>query len=443
MDADKLVKIIRDHKPLTIRYFDQKSYKIGENAGILQLEPQPEPDNRIPVPIIRRATKLTKGYFAKVGNISYADKDGWFESQLADIYDKNDEELETSAVFEDAITYGRAFELHWFDETDGFQFAVIPIAQCIPIYSDDLKPKLIGFVWYRKVDGGELATWYDKDEYQEYKKTGEGNWTLDIERSGKHLYGRVPICEANIDRDKRNMFDHALPLMDLYDKLVSMVGNEHEKFAQAILLLRDKLDATTEDENGLTDADKVRMWRVLDSLQENVRDSAAYLERNVNDAFIDHTLDRIERLIYEMLCLFNPNDDSFATASGIAQAYKLLGFEYLISDMESYFSQFLIARMHMIADHKAGKIKQPERASFVTISFARYLPKNLEEAATIATTLMGGKQVISHKTALKLFPTTMIPDIDAEIAAVKLEEKMVENPDSGIEGIEVISGQDK
>lgn len=410
MDTATLEKLIKEHQPLSTRKFDQKSYKIGVNAGIFQEANKPAPDNRIPVPFIRRAVKITKGYFAKVGNITY--ESDWFEKNLSDIYDANDEELETAAVFEDSITYGSAFELHWYNE-DGFQFGVIPVDQCIPIYSDDLKPKLIAFIWHRKTrDGSELATYYDAFEYQEFLKNGD-KWGLVAERSGSHLYGAVPVLEANTDRDKRNLFDHVLPMLDFFDKLISEVGNEHQKFAESLLLFRNKIDAVTKDENGKTDLDKIAEWRLIDNVGEKVRDAAAYLERNVNDTFIDHTLDRFERLIYEMLCLFNPNDDKFATASGIAQAYKLLGFELMIADMESYFSNFLNARIRLIAGHKTSGMG--EGADSVTVKFRRNLPFDVENMVKVATLASGGERIMSNETILKLFPSTIVENVDEEV----------------------------
>lgn len=420
MTGKELADIIALHTPKSIRYYDRKSYKIGENAGIYQYPKQAEPDNRVPVPFIRRALKLLKGYFAKVGNITYTDN-GWFEQNMADIYDKNNEEIETAAVFEDAATYGVGYELHRYNKDTGFEFAVLPIDQCIPIYSDDLVPRMEAFVWYR----GDRATYYDELEYQEFVKTKDG-WSLDGEMSGKHLFGRVPVLEAVIDRDKRNFFDHVLPLIDLYDKIISRnVGNEHEKFAESILLLRDAIDGVTKDENGMTAVDKVNQWRIMDRLGDNVATSAQYLERNINDTFIQNSLDRIERLIYEMLCTFNPNDDSFATASGIAQAYKLLGFELTVSDIESYFSQFLQDRIMLITGHKIGP-RDKAGADFVTIHFTRNLPFNMESFAQLAAILSGGKQVLSTETIRKMMPATMYAEDEAE--KIKSEQSTVQSP---------------
>jgi SPP1 family phage portal protein len=421
MTGEEIKQIIDKHVPLSTRYTDQKSYKIGRNAAIYQHEPKPAPDNRIPVPFIRRAVKILKGYFASVGYITYKD-DGWFEENLKPIYDKNNEELKTAAVFEDACTYGKGFELIWFED-DGFHFATLRTDQVIPLYTKDLEPKLEGFIWHREIDGVKTATYYDDENYLVYQANKKEEYILNTELSGTHLFWAVPVVEYQIDRDNRNAFDHCLPLMDYYDKLISEVGNEHEKFANSVLLLRDILDDVNKDANGLTQADKIAINRIMHGVGD-VQTAAAYLERNVNDGFINNTLDRIERLIYEMLCIFNPNDENFGTSSGIAQAYKLLGLEYLVADMESYFTLGLQNRIILLANHKSGIVKEQEKANFVTIDCKRNLPFDIERIAAIVLQLAGGKQVVSTKTLLQLFPSYMIPDAEAEADMVKAEQTL-------------------
>ena len=420
--TEELQKYIEKKRSYSTRTSDQKSYKIGKNSGIYQERAKPDPDNRIPVPFVRRAVKLVKGYFAKVGNITYGGN--WFPNALGSIYNDNDEEIETAEIFEDSITYGSGFEAHWYNAEDPvqkFRFALLPIDQCIPIYSDDVKPVLIAFIWYRQ----DLATYWDATEYADFVYEKD-KWVLGPDGIQKHLYGRVPVLEANTDRDKRNMFDHCLPLIDLYDKILSEVGNEHEKFAQSVLLLRDHIDTVTKDENGLTEADKIKLWKLIDGLGDNVNTAAAYLQRNVNDSFINNSLDRIERLIYEMLCIFNPNDDSFATASGIAQAYKLLGFELSVADMESYFSRFLQERIYLISGH--ALFGDDSGARDVSINFKRNLPFDMEKMASIATILSGGGRILSEETILGLFPSTVVSNKEAEAKRVKEESKITTDP---------------
>jgi len=432
MTTKEIDKAIENHRSLTTRYYDKKTYKIGLNAGIFQADAKPEPDNRIPVSFIYRALRLMKGYFAKAGNITYS---GDLMTTLQQTFDDNDEQLVTGANFEDAAAYGSGYELHWYSGEGQFNFETIPVDQAIPIYTDDLRPVLKEFLWHRKTRMGvELVTWYDAKEYIQYQRDQEKKeWVKVSGESGSHLYGKVPIVEYNISREKRNVFDHVLPLMDMYDRLISEVGNEHQKFAQSILLLNAVLDDVTKDENGRTAVDRIADSRIIDGL-ESVKDAAAYLERNVNDTFIGNTLDRWERLIYEMLCIFNPNDNTFATASGIAQAYKLLGFELLIADMEAYFSKGLQNRIYMISGHESFKGTGDPKE--VTINFTRNLPFDLEKMAQIISLLAGGKAVISRETLLKLFPATLVPDYEAELERVAKQlasERVVVNTGFGNE----------
>lgn len=422
MTGEEIKKIIDKHVPLSTRYTDQKSYKIGRNAAIYQHEPKPAPDNRIPVPFIRRAVKILKGYFASVGYITYKD-DGWFEEYLKPIYDKNNEALKTASVFEDACVYGTGFELIWLSES-GFRFATIQTDQSIPIYSSELEPELKGFIWHREIGGVKTATYYDDKNYLVYEANKKEEYILNTELSGTHLFGVVPIVDYQIDRDKKNVFDHCLPLMDYYDKLISEVGNEHEKFANSILMLRDAIDDVNKDINGLTDADKVYINRIMQRVGD-VDKAAAYLERNVNDGFINNTFDRLERHIYEMLCIFNPNDSNFGLQSNIvAMAYKLLSLEYLAADMESYFTLGLYKRLKILSYHKSGIIKEPEKSNFVTIDCKRNLPEDMERIAAMAVQLGGGKQILSTESLLKLFPENIVPNIESELERIKAEQTL-------------------
>ena len=247
---------------------------------------------------------------------------------------------------------------------------------------------------------------------------------LNTEKSGQHLFGAVPVIEYTIDRDHRNAFDHCLPLLDYYDKLISEVGNEHEKFSNSVLMLRDAIDDFNKDENGLTDADKLFIQRIMQRVGD-VDKAAAYLERNVNDTFINNTLDRLERHIYEMLCVFNPNDSNFGLQSNIvAMAYKLLCLEYMVADMESYFTLGLYKRLKIISYHKSEIIKEPEKSNFVTIDCKRNLPEDIERISAMAVQLAGGKQILSRESILELFPENLVPNKKEEIERIKAEQTL-------------------
>lgn len=408
------IKVATDKiKASSGRFNSQKAYHQGNNVGILQPEAKPNPDVRAPIPFARKAVSLIKGYMAKPGNISYSGD--YYNSTLKSIFDENDEELTTSDELEDCLIHGVCYELHWI--TDGVkQFYPVPVSQGLPIFSDDLKPVLEGFVWYRMgSDDAELATYYDAQVVQEFFKPKKGSWTT--QGDYPHGYGQVPVNVGRIDREYRNIFDHCIPLIDLYDRLISEdVGNELERFNAAILAMAERIDATSTDDSGRTMIDRLKELRVIDGLGEgNVRDKIGFITRDIPTAFIEFAAGQVERLIYEMLMIVNPNDDNFAAASGVAQAYKLLAMEYLCAGIEAYFSRFLQKRIQLIAGISGELGDVTDGANEVTIAFHRNLPHNLAETAETMAKLKGQ---ISDRTLIGLLPKSIVPDVDDELAAM-------------------------
>lgn len=423
MDALTINKLAEKISARAYQYNTQKAYSIGNNTAILTPVPKASPDNRKPVPFARRAVAMIKGYMSKPGNITYS---GEYAEVLKPVFDFNDEELTTANELEDALIHGVCYELHWLE--DGVKnFYPIPVIQGMPIYDNSLRPKLIGFIWIRKIDGKDIATYYDDKIYQEWIKTDENKgskseWTAGPELP--HGYGVVPVNIGAIDRDSRNLFDHVLPLIDLFDKLISEdVGNELERFNAAILAMAERIDSTTVDASGKTMIDRLKELRLIDGLDPSgagdVKNKIAFITRDIPTEFIKFAAGQVERLIYEMLMIVNPNDDNFATASGVAQSYKLLGMEYLCASIEAYFSKFLQNRIKIIAGISDNLLEDSSGSSNVTIKFQRNLPHNLTEIADVMAKMNG---LVSDETLLRLLPTSIVPDINAEIEAMEKDE---------------------
>lgn len=407
MDAKEIQELIKTNCSET-KYEVQRAYSRGAHLSIYQPRPKASPDNRKSIPFIKRAIAMIMGYMMKPGNITY--QGDYYEKTLKDIYDSNDEELLNAQLVEDGLVHGKYFELHWLDESGLKTFFPIPVDQSIPIYSKDLKKKLTGFIWVRD----DMATFYDDTVYQVYEKVDKKDEYVLIDE-GLHGYGRVPVNCGQISRDKANLFDHVIGLVDLFDKLLSEdVANEAERSANSYLLMSDSIDDVEQDENGLTAADRVKQSKAIDNLgdEQPVGNKVQFLTKNINTSFLETSLTTTERLIYEMLMIVNPNDDNFAAASGIAQAYKLLGMEYLCAGIETYLSIFLQNRIQIIAGIDKELQGSTEGADKVTITFTRNLPKNLLEISQIAAQLQG---TLSKESIINLFPTSIVPDKQAEL----------------------------
>jgi len=431
MDPVELKKYLDKPRNLE-RYAEQRAYFEGRHVGILNPAPKSAPDNRKPIPLARRAVRLLKGYMAKPGTITYMTDPAEAFDPIKAVYDENDEQLETADAFEKACVHGTVFELH-YTENNVPQFALLPIDQCIPIFSPDLKPKLVGFIWHRKTDDQELANVYTDTDVEFFVKGTEdgAEWQLDPEHPPvKHGYGEVPVNIGRISADGSNLYDHTLPLIDLLDKIMSEdIADELQRFAGAYMLFANELNTTLKDENGLTDADRSKIFKMFDKLGDNVRNQVAFLERNINGAFISESADRVERYIYEMLMLFNPNDKDFAQQSGIAQAYKLLGFEYLAADIESYFTKFLQHRLTLVNAINTKLGKGSVDVDSVQISMKRNLPFDLQNLALVASQLAG---TFDLQAILDLFPAQLLsPEAKKRILDAQALVEPLPDPSSG------------
>jgi SPP1 family phage portal protein len=407
MTSEELEKYTR--KANVNRYLEQRAYFDGRHPAIYRERAKEAPDNRIPVPIVRKAVGQVMGYAFWPGSIQLS---GEAVERIQPVYDANEETYLTAQLAETALIHGVAYELHWMQ--DGIaRFEIVPIGQCIPIYNDEIRPKLVGFIRrWKDEDGRWFADTYDENITQKWEMNGR--WNLVEEQA--HGYKSVPVVEYRMAADKSNLFDHVLPLVDLLDQSMSQdVANELERFANSYLLMSDGIDSTTEDENGETELDKIKRTRAFTNLRENVQGRIAFLTKQIDPTFINTALDRMERLIYEMLSVPNPADNVFAAQTGIALEYKLQPFEYLVSTICAYFAKGLQQRIRLILNLDSTINGVVNDASKVQITFIRNRP---DDIASIADNMVKLDAFLSRETLLKLLPSTIVPDIPRELALI-------------------------
>lgn len=424
LNAEQLNDLIKKDTKRQKIVSDQTAYVRGLNPSILMPSPKENPDNRIPVPFARRAVETVCGYLAKPGNIVY--KGEGYDESLKEVFEENDEELETAELLRTALTYGESYELHWV-ENGQEQFKQVPIAQCVALWSDSLKPTMTEFVryWIDK-DGNTISDIYDAYVKQRYIKKKNSQEFVTDGQSMEHGYGRVPVTRYIIDPNGLNVFDHVTALIDFFDKLISEnYANDLQSLSSAILLLAGRLNTNDEDSvDGIADSEKVVTGRLryLDGLVSesgNVTDKVAYLTKNIDPAFPGSAAAIIERLIYEMLQLFNPNDEAFNTPSGVAAQYKLIGFEYLCTKITTYFSRGLNDRIKIIKGIGYALTGDAQNTD-VIIDWKRNLPNDIKQLSEIAVSLDG---ILSKETILHMFPSYIVENVEDEIEKLNGEKE--------------------
>jgi SPP1 family phage portal protein len=457
IDVKAITTLISKDSARQTKLAEQCEYAGGEHLAILGRRPHEEPDNRIPVPIARKGVRFVSGYMVKPGNIVYSTDDdepvepqgaigkvvakvktalvgkaepaNYAEDILQPIFDDNDEQLTTQEEFETCLVHGEAWEYH-YTRAGTACFVEIPVVQCIPLWSDDMPPKLDGMIrYYKASDETYQAYFYDEASIRHFSGPSYEAMTEVLEDAEDHGFQEVPFVRFRMSRDSSNLFDCVIPLVDFFDRIVSEdYANESQRFASSYLLLKNRLSNELDD-LGMNEVDKIRITRTFEDLGDDVTKSVAFLSKTIPVDFIKNVADTFERLIYDMMQIINPNDiATTGQISGIALAYKLLQFEYLCASIEAYFSRGLQSRIRLIQNVSSSMSAQEMDRADVDIQFRRNLPFDMASAVDQFSKVVG---VLPDEIALKLFPASFITDPKA------VAEEMAKNRSAAVPDITV------
>ena len=284
------------------------------------------------------------GYFA--GNpIGYSYSDT--EESLEDTGDAGDAEQEQQAardaaskVITDFVTRSNMFDVDmectkyaaicgyagrlFYIDTDGNErVMVVPPNECIILSkSRDITQPTYGVRYYTIKDINDKnivkAEFYDSTGIY-YFEGGSVSRLVFVKRE-ENLFDGCPLQGIPNNMEMKGDAEKVLTLIDAYDRALSDSNNESEAFAHAYMILEnihmDEKEAETVQKTGAIE------------IKTGPNGGKVYfLTKEINDAFIEHHLDRLEENIYRFSKTPNLSDEAFGTASGVSLKFKLTGLE--------------------------------------------------------------------------------------------------------------------
>ena len=175
--------------------------------------------------------------------------------------------------------------------------------------------------------------------------------------------------------------EKVLALIDDYDKGISDNSNEIEAFVHSYLVF----------EGLRIDDDTIRKGRKSGSFviptSGTQQGKVYFLTKDINDAFTEHHLKRVEDNIYRFSRTPNLNDESFGQSTGVAMKFKLHGLE---TKCGMYQAQMMNAAQYMwkllaSAWSKKGITVDPLQ---ITMDFKRNFPQDLVNEAQVVQALI-------------------------------------------------------
>lgn len=244
-----------------------------------------------------------------------------------------------------------------------------------------------------------------------------------------HLFEGCPLQGIPNNAELMGDAERVLDEIDAYDRTLSDANNDTEAFANAYMVF----------ENLVMDDDGMRAASAsgVISFQQTSQDFPAkvhYLEKDINDAFLEHHLDRLEGNIYRFSKTPNLTDESFGTASGVALKFKITGLETKCGMFQAKLQSAGIYMFKLLATSWAKK-SIPVDPLQCFMSFKRNFPLDLVSEAQAAATLIGAglpKEVAFSQLSFIDDVDYVMDLIDQELDGVPpLDDRDDEPPDDG------------
>lgn len=219
---------------------------------------------------------------------------------------------------------GYAGRLFYIDEDGEERVMVVPPNECIILSKvrDITQPTFgVRYYWIKDIHDNDhvKAEFYDADYI--YYAEGSSISALKIVRTAPNLFGMCPLQGIPNNREMQGDAEKVLALIDAYDRALSDASNESDAFANAYMVFKNI--RISEEEMRKMQVSGAFMYTTSGQTDGDV----SFLTKEINDAFIEHHLDRIEENIYRFSKTPNLSDEAFGTASGVSLKFKLTGLE--------------------------------------------------------------------------------------------------------------------
>ena len=424
LTTEEIIGIIEKYEQEVVpQVVDRTEYSKGNNTAILSRALSTgSPQNKVPSPYGRRITSIVSSYMYLPGLITYNSENQAYLESVLEIFDANEEPLESYRLGWQSTVQGVGYELFFnagvgatttlIDRQPGFEstepmFSRVPVEETIAIYDFAIVPTLQAFIRFHNEDKKEVVeVWYAKDKLTYERKDDSAALLLVDEQL--HGYDQPPLVVYENNDDMIGDFSPVVPLIDAYDVLTSDSMNEFDRFAQAYLIFKG-MALSPED------LDQLKARRAFNLL--NADDSVEFLTKSIEVEFIKFMSEHVRAEIHRGSGIPDLDDYKWGgSASGETIGKFIYMMELVTGIKEAYFKKALWQRIAMVTAY-SGLQGDPHD---INIVMNRNDP---DKSMLLAELLEKYAGHISKRTGLEQF-ADFIPDVDAELERIAEEDTL-------------------
>ena len=245
--------------------------------------------------------------------------------QLSDFVTRNNMFDVDMDITKFAAIAGYAGRMFYIDLDGNERVKALPSYETIILSETEITEPKYGIRYYKTLGLGGEEIWkaeFDDGKITRFYEGCMGGLSERPEKATPNLFGYCSIQGIPNNSEMLGDVEKVMELIDAYDRATSDVNNEIESFANAYMAF----------ENVDMDDDEIRKGQKSGAFQYFTQGTQSggihFVTKDINDAFVEHHLDRLEENIYRFSKTPNlTSDQSFGNASGVSLKFKLTGLE--------------------------------------------------------------------------------------------------------------------
>lgn len=396
----------------------RKVYKGADNVSKMEFE-HVAIDNEVHVNLASMIVRNATNYFiGKPVTHSFSDKfkNSGLADYITELNRKSSEKKENKILAKDLSIFGLGYELVNYDDKKEMYFKRLDPLNTFLVVNNFVFEEKIGYVTYSKkvVNNKVIKQGYVYTAEKIYKFNNENN-NYTLEEEAINVLGEIPVVLYVNNDEMTGDFEFVVEPLKAYNKLFSCSFDDFESIANALLVFYNA--RLGEDEAKQLKTSKVVGVESSDGTKEV---KAEYIYKKLDTASFKELRSAIREDIVSITNVPDLTDKNFAgNSSGVAISYKLIGFENLRADKETYFDDAIMKRYELIGKSPTKKFEIND--GDIKNKFYQNLPKNIERDMQLAGLYRDG--VVSLETTHAEMEIIENPEDEAE----KLKKEKAEN----------------
>lgn len=410
LKIDDIMEIIMQHKKYANKYLRNERYYDGKHDILKrEFEDKSKANNKVIVDLPAYTVDVRSGYFSGEP-VTFTSSNEKQNKMINEIINYNDFQYLNNELDVMSSIYGHAFLILYMNEESKISMGVDDPYNTVVIHDSTIEHNVVGALRYFEYN--DVVSNKDCIKITLYRKESiiEFNGPIELpEVINKSInpFLDIPVIEFVENSNRCGSFEKHISTVDAIEAIISSNVNEIEYFDNAYLHLKGVADDISQVE--YSDFDSMKRNKILLTLADG---DAKFLTKDINDTYIQNTLNRLFNNYFILTKTPNLSDEQFAgNVSGTSLKFKLFNLDKDMSRKEAGWKKSLQRMLELITNiHNLKSMNFDYRD--VKLTFTRALPTNETEQVDMLTKLDG---LVSHKTLLSQIDFIENPDEELKL----------------------------